>query len=121
MQTMADPTDIGEWRGKDVFAEGGEKLGKLEDVYYDAETDEPLFFCVKTGWLSHKQVLVSVKGVAASPGHLTVAWSKEDVAGAPTTKPGEELTSEEEERVFRHYGLEYRPPASASGRRLVRR
>lgn len=120
---MADPTNIGEWRDKDVFADGGEQLGKLEDVYYDAETDEPLFLCVKTVWLSHKQVLVSVQDVAATPGHLSVAWSKDDVAGAPTTKPGEELTNEEEEeeRVFRHYGLGYRPPASASGRRLVRR
>lgn len=110
-----------EWPGKDVLANGSEKLGKLEDVYYDAETHEPLCLCVTTGRLSHKQVLVSVKDVGASPGHLTMAWSKDHLAGAPTTKPGAELTSDEEERVFRHYGLDYHAPASASGRRLVRR
>lgn len=118
---MTDPTNVGEWRGRDVFIDDGEKFGKLEDIYYDAETDRPVFLAVKTGRLSHKQVLVPVREVVASPDHLTVPWSKADVEGAPTTRPGEELSIEDEERAFRHYGLDYKPPDSPGGRRLVRR
>ena len=37
---MTAPTNIGEWRDKDVLIDADEKLGKLVDIYYDAETDE---------------------------------------------------------------------------------
>lgn len=119
--TMTDPVNIGDWRGKDVYLTGEQKLGKLDDVYYDAETDEPVFLCVKTGRLSHKQVVVPVHDVTASPDRLTVPWGKADADGAPTTRPGEELSVEDEERAYRHYGMNYQPPATPSGRRLVRR
>lgn len=113
--------NIAEWRGKDVYLDGDEKLGKLVEVYYDAETDEALFLSVKAGMFSNKQLLVSLRDVAVSPDRLTVPWSKDDVDGAPTARPGEGLESEEEERAFRHYGMSYERPGTASGRRLVRR
>lgn len=119
---MADPTNISEWRDKDVFLAGaGKKLGKLEDVYYDAGSDEPLFLCVRTGWISRKQVMVPVRDVIVSPDYLTLPWAKPDVDRAPTTRPGKELTIADEERVFRHYGMDYPPPDTPSGRRLFRR
>lgn len=119
---MTAPANIGDWRDNDVFGRGGsEKIGKLDDVYYDADTDEPLFLAVKTGWLSDKQVLVPARDLTLSPGHLTVPWANADIDGAPTTRPGDELTAADEERAFRHYGLDYQPPATPSGRRLVRR
>ncbi|MBO0829516.1 MAG: PRC-barrel domain-containing protein [Streptosporangiales bacterium] len=118
---MSDLPNVGEWRGHDVYLKDGEKLGRLEDVYYDAETDLPRFLCVRVGTLIHKQVLVPAADVTPSPDKLTVAWSQEDTGNAPTTKPGEELSAGDEERVFRHYGMDYVAPDTASGRRLVRR
>lgn len=49
------------------------------DVYFDIETDEPRFLCVRAGRLGHHVVLVPAEGVAASPNHLTVGVTK-DVA-----------------------------------------
>jgi sporulation protein YlmC with PRC-barrel domain len=118
---MSGLSNVGDWRGHDVFTTDGDKLGKLEDVYYDADTNDPSMLCVKTGMLSHNQVLVPARDVVATPDRLTVAWPHDDLDGAPTTSPGEELTAEDEQRVFRHYGMEYTPPASPGGRRLVRR
>lgn len=118
---MSDLPNVGEWRGYDVYLKDGNKLGRLEDVYYDAETDVPQFLCVRTGTLVHKQVLVPARDVTPSPDKLTVAWGEEDTDKAPTMKQGEELTSEDEERAFRHYGMDYAAPTTASGRRLVRR
>ena len=40
---MTVPTNIGEWRDKDVLIDADEKLGKLGGIYYDAESDEPVF------------------------------------------------------------------------------
>ena len=118
---MSIPGDIGEWRDKDVLMDAEEKLGRLVDIYYDAETDEPVFLAVRTGMLSQKQVLVPARDLVTSPDHITLPWGNADVDGAPTTRPGEELPVEEEERACRHFGLDYTPPTSASGRRLVRR
>lgn len=35
--------DVKQWRGQDVVDEQGDKLGKLDEVYYDTETDRPAF------------------------------------------------------------------------------
>jgi hypothetical protein len=40
---------LGDWRGKDVLARDGEKIGKLEDVYVDTESDVEEFGTVKEG------------------------------------------------------------------------
>lgn len=118
---MSDLPNVGEWRGHDVYLDNGEKLGRLDDVYYDAETDVPLFLCVRIGTLTHKEVLVPAADVTPSPDKLTVAWGKEDTGNAPTMKQGEELSPADEERAFRHYGMNYVAPDTASGRRLIRR
>jgi hypothetical protein len=46
-QRLAEHQNITEWRGKNLVDRDGEKIGKLEDVYVDVETDEPMFGTVK--------------------------------------------------------------------------
>ena len=41
--------NLAEWRGKSLVDRDGDKIGKLEDVYVDVETDEPMFGTVKEG------------------------------------------------------------------------
>jgi uncharacterized protein YrrD len=38
---LAYHQDIGEWHGKTLVDRDGERIGKLEDVYVDVETNEP--------------------------------------------------------------------------------
>ena len=38
---MIPVENITDWRGQDVLDVVGEKLGKLEEVYFDGETDLP--------------------------------------------------------------------------------
>ena len=33
--------NVAEWHGKRLIDRNGEKIGKLQDVYVDVETDEP--------------------------------------------------------------------------------
>jgi sporulation protein YlmC with PRC-barrel domain len=44
---MADRQNIAEWHGKTLVDRDGVKIGKLQDVYVDVETDEPMFGTVK--------------------------------------------------------------------------
>jgi sporulation protein YlmC with PRC-barrel domain len=118
---MAEIENIRDWKKKDVRGSDGEKIGTVEDVYFDIETDEPRFLCVKAGWLGHHVVLVPTAGVAASPDHLTVAVTRDVAEKAPAMEPGGELSAEVEERLFGYYAIDYRPAQTPGGRRLVRR
>ena len=46
---MAYHQDIGEWHGKTLIDRDGERIGKLQDVYVDVETNEPMFGTVEEG------------------------------------------------------------------------
>jgi hypothetical protein len=103
--TSRRSADPNQWRGQNVLLSGGDKLGKLVDVYYDADTDHAVFLCVKPRRFSSTQLLVPADKVHSAPNGLTADWSDEDVKHAPTTKPGPGLSSDDEQRAFRHYGM----------------
>jgi uncharacterized protein YrrD len=113
--------NIRDWLGKNVLDAVGARIGVVDDVYFDIETDEPRFLRVKSGRLRHRIVLIPVAGVAASPDHLTVAVTKEMAKKAPAMEPGGELSADTEEKLFGYYALSYRPARTPGGRRLVRR
>jgi hypothetical protein len=50
--------NIAEWHGKMLLDRDGEKIGKLQDVYVDVETDEPQFATVKEGLISRHLTFV---------------------------------------------------------------
>jgi sporulation protein YlmC with PRC-barrel domain len=118
---MSEIENIRDWQGKEVLDSNGKKIGTVEDVYFDIETDEPRFLRVKAGLLRHRIVLVPVAGVTASPDHLTVALTKNVAGKAPAMEPGGELSAEFEKRLFGYYGLDYHPAHTPGGRRLIRR
>ena len=111
-----------EWLGKAVFACDGERLGKLHDVYVDVETDEPQFGTVKEGFISRHLTFVPLAGVVVGPDALTVTADKELVRSAPDLDlNGQEMSQEDESVLYHHFGVNYLPLSSASGRRLARR
>ncbi|MDQ2727901.1 MAG: PRC-barrel domain-containing protein [Actinomycetota bacterium] len=116
---MAFIENLNQWTGKDVLGADGEKIGRLADTYYDAETDIAQFLVVETGALRKHLVLVPAGGATGSPDHLTVPIDKDTVSKAPTIVAGD-LTLEEEQRAFEHYGFEYSAASTPGGRRLVR-
>ncbi|MDQ4071587.1 MAG: PRC-barrel domain-containing protein [Actinomycetota bacterium] len=118
---MAEPHNFTEWRGRNLIDRDGDKVGKLEEVYVDTETDEQLFGTVKEGLLSRHLTFVPLRGATADPDGLHVRVSKEEVKGAPNIDPHGELSRDAESALYAHYGLDYRPPPTQSGRRLGRR
>jgi hypothetical protein len=113
--------NIRQWEGSEVVDPDQSRIGKLQDVYFDAETDEPLFVTVHTGLLGRHLTFVPTEKASLGQGYLQVARYKAEVSNAPQIEPGGDLTPDEEERVFKYYGLEYERAATESGRRLVRR
>jgi uncharacterized protein YrrD len=119
---MAEHENIAEWHGKDLVDRDGDKIGKLQDVYVDVETDEPIFGTVKEGLIGRHLTFVPLQGITIGPNNLRVAVSKEQVKDAPNIDMhGDELSQADESALYHHYQLNYTPPESESGRRLARR
>lgn len=123
--TDAEPTvghqDLSEWRGRDLIDRDGQSIGKLEDVYFDIETDEPQFGTVKEGFLDHHVTFVPLTSVTLGPDNIQVGVSKHQVKDAPSIeREGDELTQADESPLYHYYDLNYTPSHNPSGRRLVR-
>jgi sporulation protein YlmC with PRC-barrel domain len=114
--------NLAEWHGKMLIDRDGEKIGKLQDVYVDVETDEPQFATVKEGLIGRHLTFVPLGGIKVGPDDLQVAVSKQQVKDAPNIEQhGQELSQADESTLYHHYELNYTPPNTPSGRRLARR
>jgi uncharacterized protein YrrD len=113
---------VTEWRGKMIVDCNGEKLGKLQDVYVDVETDEPQFGTVKEGLFDRHLTFVPLRGIKVGPDDLQTTATKEQVRTAPDIEMhGEELSQSDESTLYHHFEQNYTPPSTESGRRLARR
>ena len=111
--------DVKQWRGQDVVDAQGDKLGKLDEVYYDTETDLPAFAAVKSGVFGKHVTLVTLAGATAGQSYLRVRVDKSQLKGAPSFDPDTELTAADEEAAYRHFGIAY-SPAGEGARRLAK-
>jgi hypothetical protein len=112
---------IGEWHGKKLVDRNGKTIGRLDQVYFDVETDEPQFGTFKEGFVVQHLAFVPLQGVTIGPDSLQVAVSRGEIRGAPTMKQeGDELSEADESALYHHYKLNYTPTETTSGRRLVR-
>ena len=112
---FSDPQSIA---GKDVVGADGEKIGKVEELYLDTQTEQPEWISVSTGLFGGHVSLVPLAQATEEAGSLRVPFSKDQVKSAPHYDPGRELSREEEADLFRHYGLGY--GSQETGQRATR-
>jgi uncharacterized protein YrrD len=117
---MIPVENIADWRGQDVVDRKGDKLGKLAEIYFDGETDEPSFIAVKSGLVNKSITLVPLGGASVGRDYLRVDQAKSDVKKAPSFDTDRELSLNDEARAYRHFGLDYEP-AGEGARRLAKR
>ena len=113
---------VADWLGKVIVDRDGGRIGKLQDVYVDVETDEPQFGTVKEGIFPRHLTFVPLAGVQVTPEFLQVTVTKEQVRSAPDIElQGEELSQADESTLYHHFEQNYTPINTESGRRLARR
>ena len=112
-----------QWHGRMLLDEEGKHLGKLQDVYVDVETDEPMFATVREGlWPGRHLTFVPLLDVQVEPEELHVRTTAGRVASAPDLRiHGDELSQADESALYHHFQQNYFPPTTPSGRRLARR
>jgi stress response protein YsnF len=83
-----------------------EKIGKVDYLFVD-ENDDLEYIGVKMGFLGTKSTLIPVELVRVNDKRrlIEVAADKDTIKEAPTFDDDEEITSELEEQIHRHFGL----------------
>jgi sporulation protein YlmC with PRC-barrel domain len=96
------------WRGQTVLDVNGDKVGSVEDVYYDEVSGRPEWLGVKTGLFGLNTTLVPISGTQpVGDGSLTVPYEKAQIKDAPNVDPAGGLGEADEQRLYQHYGYDW--------------
>jgi uncharacterized protein (TIGR02271 family) len=112
---MPPMNEVLEWRGQTMLGAGGEKIGKIEEIYLDARTEQPEWALVQTGMFGSSSSFVPIANATATDGDVEVPFGKAQVKDAPKLEPDGQLSEEEESRLYAHYDMSYDESRSDSG------
>ncbi len=112
---MSATEDLLRYRGQNAVDRDGDKLGKIEEIYLDQETDRPEWALVSAGLFGSRSTFVPLAGASAEGGQVRLAYEKAQVKDAPSVEADGELSQEQEAELYRHYGLDYSESRSDSG------
>jgi len=91
--------------GQDVYDETGEKIGSASEVYLDDETGQPEWVTVRTGLFGTKESFVPIRNADLTDDGVRVPVSKTQVKDAPKIDTDGHLSPEEEQELYRYYGM----------------
>jgi hypothetical protein len=111
---MPQMTDAGDYHGRFVCDSSGERVGKIEEIYLDSDTDRPEFVLVNTGSGTRSNFVPVRDAVQVGDEDVRVPLARELMEEAPSVEPGGQLSEEEEARLYEHYGMEFTEPHSGS-------
>ncbi len=103
------------WRGQDLYDNDGGKVGKIEEIYLDADTDQPEWALVHTGMFGTKQTFIPIREAHEGSSGPQVPYDKALIKDAPKMDADGRLSQQEESDLYRHYGLDYSEARSDSG------
>ncbi len=112
---MPDITEVTGWKGQTLVGSDGEKIGKIEDVYLDQDTDQPEWLAVKTGLFGGGISFVPLAQASRRGDDVHVPYDKNQVKDAPHADADGQLSQDEEGRLYRHYGMDYSESRSDTG------
>jgi uncharacterized protein (TIGR02271 family) len=101
--------------GATAHDRAGDKIGKVGAVYYDDNTQEPKWLSVNTGLFGTGESFVPLQGAEVRDGDVVVGYDKAKVKDAPNVSADKHLSVEEEQELYRYYGLEYGGGEYATG------
>jgi uncharacterized protein (TIGR02271 family) len=104
---MPTTADTQTWIGRQLVGADHDKIGKIDQVYVDRQTGEPKFLAVKTGLFGSNVSLVPVDDARGHRDEVEVPYDKDQVKDAPNIDADAELSAQEEQRLYEHYGLGY--------------
>lgn len=89
-----------------AFDKDGDKLGSVSEVFVDDQSGQPTFIEVNHGMFGMSSSLVPLRGHDFNGEDLTLAFSKDRIKDAPDFDGDKALTPEQQQELFRHYGVD---------------
>lgn len=112
---MPDRSALLEWRGRTVVDADDSKLGKIEEIYVDTETERGEWALVNTGMFAGKPTFMPLRDVTDEGDNVKAPYTKDQVKHAPQPDADGELSQEDEAALYAHYGIDYGESRSGSG------
>lgn len=104
MMPPPSASELVSMKGCDIYTLEGDKIGRLQDFYYDPDTGRPEWLTVESGLFRKQHQLVPLEGAHVIADRIIIPYSKDAVKATPDIRD-EELTLDEETELFEHYGL----------------
>lgn len=113
---MTGFTEAYDYRGRTLVDRDGDKVGTVDEVYTDREGGQPEWALVHTGLLGTKKSFVPLRGASAAGEDVHVSVTKQAVKDAPSIDADDQLSEDEERRLFEHYDVPYTTEGSTTSR-----
>ncbi|MBD0330141.1 MAG: PRC and DUF2382 domain-containing protein [Thermoleophilia bacterium] len=92
-------------RGNPVYASDGEKIGSVEEIFYDEQTNQAEWVGIGTGFFGTKRVLVPTAHADLRDDGLYVPYDKQHVQDSPDVD-SDEIDESLERELYAYYGLQ---------------
>jgi uncharacterized protein (TIGR02271 family) len=110
---MVDVDTVRSWQGRTMVDRDGDRIGEIDAIYVDDQTGEPEWALINTGFFGSRSTFVPIAQATARGDQVQVPYEKQLVKDAPNMDPDGHLSEQEEQELWRHYGLEYGGYAAA--------
>jgi uncharacterized protein (TIGR02271 family) len=102
---MITEKDVRNLLGATAHDPAGDKIGKIGQVYYDDDTDQPKWVTVHTGLFGTGESFVPLQGAQVQGGIVTLGYDKQKIKDAPNVDRDRHLSPQEEQQLYRYYGI----------------
>ncbi len=110
--TQLESSQISDLVGHTAVDADGDKVGTISDVYVDNQTSQPAWFAVTTGMFGTKVSFVPIADAYLDGHDIVVAHSKDHIKAAPNVEADGQLSEQEVDDLYAHYG--HQPAARTS-------
>jgi uncharacterized protein (TIGR02271 family) len=104
---MPDIDTVRSWQGRTMLDRDGDRIGTIDAIYLDDHTGQPEWALVNTGLFGTKSSFVPLTQATQRGDDVRVPHDKQLVKDAPRIDADQHLSEAEEQRLWRHYGLDY--------------
>jgi uncharacterized protein (TIGR02271 family) len=112
---MVDIDTVRSWEGRPMVGPDGAKIGTIDSIYLDDQTGQPEWALVNTGLFGTKSTFVPLAQATDAGDGVQVPYEKQLVKDAPRVDADQHLSEQEEQELWRHYGMEYGAGYEAAG------
>ena len=113
--TLPGPEATHRWQGRTLVDRNGEPVGSIERIYRDKATSQPEWALLAPSAAAAEPTFVPLTRATEEGDTIRTPFEKALIQRAPSVPAGPEISEDQEEELYRHYGVPYSRVESPSG------